>query len=111
MAVFRRHNGDLRVEQDLQFVGVVTGTVTVCAAAHFSLDGSVMKDLIVHSDSTAIVRGRVLEDLRVQTDGRVVVRGTVMGNLIVQVNGSAIIHGNVRGTVLNEGGEVKILKQ
>ena len=88
MALFRRHDGDLRVERDLKFVGVVTGTLTVCPESHFILDGTVMKNLIVQRNGTAIVRGAVL------------------GDLVVQAGGSAIIQGEVMGTVLDEGAEV-----
>ena len=91
MAVFRRHKGNLHVEQDLNLVGVATGTVTVFAC-RFVLEGTVMKDLIVHADGTAVVRGAVL------------------GDLVVKSGGSAIIHGDVMGVVLNEGGEVEIVK-
>ena len=90
MAVFRRHEGNLHVEQDLNLVGVVTGTVTVFAC-RFILEGTVMKDLVV------------------QTDGTAVVRGAVLGDLVVKRGGSAIIHGDVLGAVLNEGGEVEIV--
>ena len=91
MALLRRHEGDLRVEQDLKFVGVVTGTLTVCSESHFVLEGTVMKNLIVERNATAIVRG------------------AVMGDLVVQIGGCAIIHGEVMGTVLDKGGEVLLL--
>jgi hypothetical protein len=51
-----------------------------------------------------------MKDLIVRTDGTAIVEGTIRGDLRVQTDGSAIIHGEVLGSVLNEGGEAKILE-
>jgi hypothetical protein len=91
-AVIRRHDGDLQIDRDQHFLGVIRGSVTVHSRSHLFLIGTIMKDLIVRTDGTAIVEGTIRGDLRVQTDG------------------SAIIHGEVLGSVLNEGGEAKIVE-
>jgi len=72
--------GDIQVEHDLQLNGMVTGSVTVLRGAHFRLNGTACKDLIVEAGSSAEVNGRVSGNV-VNVGGDLVIRGVIDGSL------------------------------
>src|SRR5476649_3003388 len=54
-----RHDGDLRLENDLDFCGLVTGTVTVPPGLRLRLYGQICGDLIVQKDGQASIYGSI----------------------------------------------------
>ena len=71
--------GDLLVEGNLEFFGMITGRATVAPGGMLVLRGLCRADLIVSREASAIVRGVVMGDIL--NSGMVELHGTVQGNV------------------------------
>lgn len=54
-----QHEGDLRLSEDLELLGMVTGTLTVPQGRYLDLKGTVKADLVIENGGRAVVRGKV----------------------------------------------------
>ncbi len=73
--------GDLVVESNLNFHGMVTGNAIVSDGAIFNLYGMVCGNLILESNSKAIIRGTVSGNLIIN-GGQVELLGRVIGAVL-----------------------------
>lgn len=54
-----RIDGSIRLDRDVQFYGVITGSLTVPKGRTFELHGTVLHDLIVEPGAVVVVYGSV----------------------------------------------------
>ncbi|MGG6892376.1 hypothetical protein [Rhizobium sp. BR 315] len=54
-----RIDGSIRLDRDVQFYGVITGSLTVPRGRTFELHGTVLHDLIVETGAIVVVYGSV----------------------------------------------------
>ena len=84
-----RHDGDLRLVNDLDFCGLVTGTVTVPPGMRLRLYGKISGDLIVQTDGKASIYGSIAG--AVQNHGAIRILGRA-GRLLEAGNAATIIN-------------------
>ena len=80
--------GDLVLDDDVELVGVVTGTVIVKAGATAQLRGLIVGCLVVESGAVVGLRGMVCGDVR--NHGELRVHGTIGGRLL-KLEGTAVV--------------------
>jgi len=54
-----RIDGSIRLDRDVQFYGVITGSLTVPRGRTFELHGTVLHDLVVEAGAVVVVYGSV----------------------------------------------------